>query len=150
MNTICRFLLAFILVGIVESSVHAASAQPKDESMIRLHVNVGATRFVAVLHDNESTRALLPLMPLTVTMNELNNNEKYAVIAQKLPNDARRVGRIDAGDLMLYGTDYLVLFYDGLDSVYRYTPLGRIEDATGLAAALGAGSVSVRFDIAAD
>lgn len=79
-------------------------------------------------------------------MRELNGNEKYFYLPDALPADPVRPGSIRAGDLMLYGSDCLVLFYEDFESSYRYTRLGRIDDPAGLAAALGEGDVTVRFE----
>jgi hypothetical protein len=80
-------------------------------------------------------------------MNELNGNEKYFNLSGNLPADSRRMGNIRTGDLMLYGSDCLVLFYKSFSSGYSYTPLGSITETTGLAAALGGGSVQVTFSV---
>lgn len=111
----------------------------------RLAIEAGGQTFIATLADTPTTRALLGRLPLTVRMEEQNGNEKYAYLEGALPTDASRPGRIQAGDLMLYGSDCLVLFYEGFESAYSYTNLGRIDDPEGLAAALGLGSVEVTF-----
>ena len=51
-----------------------------------------------------------------------------------------------SGNLMLYGNNCVVLFYETFNSSYSYIRLGAIDDHSGLAAALGSGNVSVRFE----
>ena len=80
-------------------------------------------------------------------MQELNGNEKYYFFDSSLPTNASRPAGIHTGDLMLYGTNCLVLFYKDFATSYSYTPLGRLVDPAGLAAALGAGSVTVELSL---
>jgi hypothetical protein len=49
------------------------------------------------------------------------------------------------GDLMLYGSNTLVVFYLTFDSSYSYRRLGRVDDPAGLAEALGPRGVRVAF-----
>lgn len=119
--------------------------------MPQLKIEVGSQTFTTTLLDNPTTRALLERLPITVSMGELNGNEKYYYIPESLPNDPQRPGNIHAGDLMLYGSDCLVLFYESFSSgYYSYTRLGSVDDSAGLAAALGSGSVEVTFLSASD
>ena len=80
-------------------------------------------------------------------MNELNGNEKYYNLSSELPTDAYRPGTIRAGDLLLYGSNCVVLFYETFSSPYSYTRIGRVDDPTGLAEAVGSGRVSVTFSL---
>lgn len=116
--------------------------------MTKITVQVGTRVFTATLVDNASTRALAAQLPLTITMSELNGNEKYVNLAAELPTDSKRVGNIEAGDLMLYGSDCLVLFYESFNTSYRYTRLGQVDNTAGLADALGSGSVRVTLSLA--
>ena len=70
-------------------------------------------------------------------------HEKYYYLPAALPTQPYSPGTINAGDLMLWGADCLVLFYDTFATSYSYTRLGKIADATGLADALGRGGVAV-------
>ena len=81
-------------------------------------VSVNGTSFAATLADNDAARAFAALLPLTLDMNEMNGNEKYHF-----------------------------LFYETFRSGYSYTRLGQIDNPKGLAAALGGGDVSVRFEV---
>lgn len=85
-------------------------------------------------------------MPLTLDMEELNGNEKKKKeLPNALPTDPRRPGTIRNGDLLLWGSRTVVVFYLTFDSPYAYTRLGRVDDPTGLADALGRGNVRVAF-----
>ncbi|QNH60798.1 cyclophilin-like fold protein [Hymenobacter sediminicola] len=113
----------------------------------RLRIRIGSDTFTATLFDNPSSAAFVARLPLTVAMSELNSNEKYYDFATGLPTNATNPGTIQAGDLMLYGSETLVLFYKSVATSYRYTRLGRIDNPARLAAALGAGSVTVTFEL---
>jgi hypothetical protein len=113
----------------------------------KLKITVGAKTFSATLLDNATATALKKLLPMTVEMTELNGNEKYFRLPSNLPANASNPGTIQVGDLMLYGSNTLVLFYESFSTSYTYTKIGRIDDASGLAAALGAGNVKVSFEL---
>jgi hypothetical protein len=77
----------------------------------------------------------------------LNGNEKLYNFSNNLPTNAANPGNITTGDLMLHGSNTMVLFYQSFPTSYSYTKLGRIDNTTGLAAAVGTGSVTVTFAI---
>ena len=111
-----------------------------------INIIIGSKTFTATLADSETGEAFAALLPLTVTMNELNGNEKYHYLSSSLPTDSYQPGTIHAGDLMLYGNNCVVLFYETFNSSYSYTRIGAIDNPSGLAEALGVGNVSVRFE----
>lgn len=113
----------------------------------RVMITVDSTVFIAQLYAGPSAAAFKARLPFTVSMEELNGNEKFHYFSSVLPVAAANVGTIEAGDLMLYGDNCLVLFYSTFPTTYRYTRLGRITDVEGLAAALGNGAVTVRFEL---
>lgn len=118
-----------------------------DESMERnITITVNGISYTATLEDNEAGRTFASMLPLTLDMNEMNGNEKYHYLDNGLPTESYRPGTIRTGDLMLYGSSCVVLFYETFSSSYSYTRLGRIDNPEGLAAALGGGNVSVRFE----
>ena len=129
----------------------APSETPKPTNPIEeqesntMTITINSQTFLATFYDNETAAALKEKMPLTLDMSELNGNEKYNYLPFSLPTDAGNPGQIHAGDLMLYGSDCLVLFYESFPTSYRYTPVGRINDPSGLADAVGGGNVQVTF-----
>lgn len=108
-------------------------------------MTVGERRFAITLADTEAARAFAALLPLTIAMADLNNNEKHAELPRALPASASRPGTIRNGDLMLYGSSTLVVFYLGFDSPYAYTRIGRVDYPDGLTRALGRGDARIAF-----
>lgn len=112
-----------------------------------LTITINGMAFTATLIANDAADAFAELLPLTLDMSEMNGNEKYYYLDGSLPTDSFRPGTIRTGDLMLYGSSCIVLFYETFSSGYSYTRLGQIDNPEGLADALGSGNVSVSFTI---
>lgn len=108
-------------------------------------MTVGSHRFAITLADTAAARAFAALLPLTLHMEELNGNEKKKELPSPLPTDTIRPGTIRNGDLLLWGSRTVVIFYLTFDSPYSYTRLGRVDDPAGLARALGKHDVQVVF-----
>jgi hypothetical protein len=119
-----------------------ASMKPKGA---RMWMTVAERRFAITLTDNAAARAWAAQLPLRLHMSELNGNEKHASLPKALPANASRPGTIRSGDLMLYGTDTLVVFYATFDSSYSYTRLGSVDDPADLSDVLGRRDVTVVF-----
>jgi hypothetical protein len=113
--------------------------------MTTINIQIGSKTFTAKLFDNASSQALMAMLPMTINMSELNENEKYYHMPSGLPTNSQYVQNINIGDLMLYNSDSLVIFYKSFNTSYGYTRLGYIEDVSGLANVLGNGSVQVTF-----
>lgn len=128
-------------VAVAQDAV-GVSAQPEEA---RMWMTVGERRFAITLADTDAARAFAAKFPLTLDMAELNGNEKYADLPQALPTDASRPGTIHNGDLMLYGSNTVVVFYETFRSSYSYTRLGRVDDPSDLGRALGRRSARVVF-----
>lgn len=162
-NAIFLLPLLLLLVGSMACKTDSTMAENKplrpdstgtdtnpssDSSANRLRIRVGSHTFQATLLNNATATAFKARLPLTLSMSELNGNEKFVDLANSLPTNAANPGTIQTGDLMLYGASTLVLFYESFRTSYRYTRLGRVTNPAGLAAALGSGSVTVTFELA--
>lgn len=118
------------------------------EESMRLNIKVGDKNFTATLESNNTTKSLLEKLPLTINMSELHGNEKYYYFDESLPTNSQSIRNINTGDLMLYGSDCLVLFYKSFSTSYSYTRLGHIDNPQGLADVVGSGNITVTFEVA--
>lgn len=111
----------------------------------KIKMRVGSNSFVVTLLDNESTKRFKDLFPLTVLMKDLHSNEKFYDLPKALPENASVPNRIKAGDIMLYRSKTIVLFYKSFSTTYSYTKLGQVNAASKLESALGSGDVTLTF-----
>jgi hypothetical protein len=118
-----------------------------DMSSNKITIKVNSKIFTATLLDNNSAKAFKKILPMTISMTELNGNEKKYDLPKNLAANPSNPGTIKNGDLMLYGSKTLVLFYETFSTAYSYTKLGTVDDASGLATALGSGKVNVTFEM---
>lgn len=112
-----------------------------------IRIKIGDYTFAATFLDNAAANELKGRLPLTINMTELNGNEKYYRFPENFPTNEFNPGTINSGDLMLWGSNTLVVFYKTFSTSYRYTRLGKIDDPTGLADALGSGNVTVIIEL---
>lgn len=142
-------LLMAILTGSTTCGDESGRTEKTDSNtnMARekILIKVNNRTFTASLVDNQSSASFRSILPLTLSMIELNGNEKYCELSTSFPADPTNPGTIRKGDLMLYGSNTLVLFYKTFTTTYRYTKLGTVDDANGLESALGSGNVSISF-----
>jgi hypothetical protein len=145
MCVICIQLFACSKNNVIEQTNNSNNTSNTDTTKMKM--TIGTAVFTATLNNNATVAAFKAMLPLTINMGELNGNEKYYYFSTTLPTNASSGGNIQVGDLMLYGNNCLVLFYEGFNTSYSYTRLGRIDNTSGLVAALGTGSVTVKFEL---
>ncbi len=130
------------------SSAPASSTTQKEESSMTIQLQVNSSTFTAALEQNAAARALLELLeeqPLTIQMQNYGGFEKVGSLGESLPASDQQT-TTQPGDIVLYQGDQIVIFY-GSNS-WSYTRLGRVDDLTGWADALGTGDVTVTFSLA--
>lgn len=125
--------------------------EKKDEesNMINISLTFGDSIFLAKFYDNETTRALIAQFPMALNMADLHNNEKHYNFTENLPGKSdEKPANMNAGDIMLWQGNCLVLFYETFSNSYGgYDRLGYVEDVSGLSAALGNGNVEITFAV---
>lgn len=113
-----------------------------------LRMKIGTTPVDVEWEENESVEALEGLCkngPLTIQMSMYGGFEQVGSIGQNLPSADSQM-TTQAGDVVLYAADQIVVFY-GSNS-WAYTKLGHIADKSSqeLEELLGSGDVSITFE----
>ncbi len=103
---------------------------------------INDAEYIIDLEDNEAVKAFINMLPIELNMNELNGNEKYVYLNNALPTNSYNPKYINAGDVMLYGNNCLVIFYKSFDTSYSYTKIGHIDNLPNL----GNNNVLVKFE----
>jgi hypothetical protein len=107
----------------------------------KMYATINGEKLEIQLEDNATAVAFAKMFPLELTMSDLNGNEKYVNLDEALPTNSYEPGRVEAGDVMLYDDDCLVIFYESFDTEYSYTKIGYIDGLP----ELGDGDVVVEF-----
>lgn len=129
------------------ADAQAVSSGPQENGdAAAVSLTIGGQVYQARFYDNKTAKALMEQMPMELDMQELHGNEKYYYLPDSLPTDTENIGSIHAGDIMLFGSDCLVLFYEDFQTTFDYTRIGYLEEPAGLSDTLGSGSVKVSFD----
>ena len=137
-------IIIFSVLYIFNGFAIPDTANPASNQM---RIKIGSSTFTATLYNNATATAFSGMLPMTIKMSELNGNEKYFDLSVDLPTNTSNPGKIQGGDLMIYGSNTLVLFYNTFSTSYSYTRLGRINGTTGLGAAVDSGSVTVTYEL---
>ena len=122
------------------------SVEKVEANEMKIKISVNGKIFDATLENNPSTQEFIKKLPLDVEMTELNGNEKYFKFKENFPSDDKNISEIHEGDLMLFGSNYLVIFYKNFSTSYKYTRLGKIENPKNLSEILGSDNVRVKFE----
>ena len=100
----------------------------KEAKMDKIYLNINNRKLTVNLENNSTTAALISLLPLNISMSDLNGNEKYAYLDSPLPTNVYSPKHIEAGDVMLFGDNCLVIFYKSFDTNYDYSKIGHIDN----------------------
>ena len=125
-------LLIYILLPTKNNNLNTDGSNyennSKGEEMKNIKVIINNKEYNAKMENNKTTEAFINLLPQEFTMQELNGNEKFVYMSNSLPTNEENPKHINAGDIMLYGNNCLVIFYDSFDTNYAYTKMGHIDN----------------------
>ena len=127
----------------------AETAIPGEAKEKMLRMMIGDTAVAVDWENNESVEALKNLCaetPLVIQMSMYGGFEQVGPVGTRLPSSDVQT-RTSAGDIVLYSSSQIVVFY-GSNS-WAYTRLGHItdRDPAGMAALLGNGDVKITISM---
>ena len=120
----------------------------KEQTAMKMNVQVGTYTFTATLEDNDAVRELTEMMqagPVTIDMSDYSGFEKVGSLGRSLTTSNSQTTTA-AGDIVLYNGNNIVMFY-GSNS-WSYTRIGKIDDLTDWVEDLGCGDITAVFTLA--
>ena len=110
------------------------------------YIKINDKEFEFEFKDTEVANQIKSKLPFTVKMTNLNGNEVYYQFSgESFTPNHKAVGTINMGDIYLYQSNYLVLFYKTFTTSYSYTEIGKLKDATGLDTIIGSSDIEVEW-----
>ena len=135
----------FLVVICVMSLFIGCTNNYKKESDVKvdnIKVIINNKEYKLNLESNKTVGEFINLLPQEFNMKELNGNEKYVYMDNKLTTNSYSPKHIEKGDVMLYGDNCLVIFYKSFDTKYEYTKIGHIDNLDNL----GNDNIVVKFE----
>ncbi len=111
-----------------------------------MNLIINRKKYPVLLAKNATAQAFSQLLPLSLDMEELNGNEKYAYLGETLPSAPHCPVQVHTGDIMLFGGNCLVVFYKSFTTRYSYSRIGNIQDVSGLCETLGKDGVKITIE----
>ena len=136
---ICILLLA----GCTNNSkTNNDKSKESDIKMSNIKVTINDKTYNLNLENNNTVEEFINLLPQEYNMNDLNGNEKYVNMDNTLSTNSYSPKHIEKGDVMLFGNNCLVIFYESFDTSYSYTKIGHIDNLDNL----GNDSIIAKFE----
>ncbi|MEG0240000.1 cyclophilin-like fold protein [Anaerorhabdus sp.] len=144
----CFLLVSCINNNTVNTDTEKMNNDLKDDNKViemKISATINGNIYEISLEDNDTSKKFVELLPLTIQMDDLNQNEKYFYLDAALPIQVYRPGNIETGDFMLYGNNCLVLFYESFQNSYSYTKLGTMNNVENLKQDLSSNRIEITF-----
>ena len=123
----------------------AAKDENEKKGEMKVTVQIGNQSFSATLEKNAAAQAFYEMVQkeaVHIDMREYSGFEKVGALGKTLPAEDEQT-TTQAGDIVLYNSNQIVLFYGS--NTWSYTRLGRVDTLDGWEQALGSGDITVSF-----
>lgn len=117
-----------------------------------VNIEVNGTNIQVKLYDNSSAQAVQELLrkgPLTISMEDYANMEKFGSFGVQLPTNDEHI-TTEAGDVILSEGNLLVIYY--APNTWTFTRLGKVQNLSGaeLKKVLGKGNIKAKLTLSDD
>ena len=129
---------------ILESSeVNIMKSENNMNKDANIEVIINNKTYIVSLENNDTVDEFKKNLPQEFEMKELNGNEKYINLDNTFPTKTYYPVHIEAGDIMLFGDNCLVVFYKSFDTTFGYTKIGHIQNIEDL----GKNDIVIKFNV---
>lgn len=138
-------MCSIILTGCINNNNQTKENNKREKSdlkMTEIKVKIHDKTYKLNLENNQTVEEFINTLPQEYMMNELNGNEKYVYMNESLTTNIYQPKKIEKGDVMLYGDNCLVIFYESFETDYRYTKIGHIDNLPDL----GKENIKISFE----
>lgn len=125
-------IIIFLTACFVSKEINVKDEEKENKNMNEITLKINDNDYKLILEDNETVSDLINRLPLNLSMNELNGNEYYSYLDFTLKDNPENINNIEAGDVMLYGDNCIVIFYKSFTTTYKYTKIGHIDSIDNL------------------
>lgn len=121
---LCRiFLLICCLAAAGAGTGWTAERQNMGHTVL-----IDGKEFAVQWNNSPAVRELVKHLPLTLKMQDFNDNEKYGRLPFALSGQKTVPSKITSGEIMLFQDKTLVIFYEDINNpAYSYIALGHID-----------------------
>ncbi len=93
-----------------------------------LRVTIDGKQYTATSESTKAAENFLNNLPLSLEMIEINENEKRGYTYFKLATDAKKLGKVEIGDILLSGDSYVIIATKTFKTSDKYTKIGHIQN----------------------
>ena len=93
-----------------------------------IKISIGGVTYTAISESNKAVESFLEHLPLELEMNDSSNGLKRGYTYFKLTTAAKKLGKIEAGDVLLSGDSYVLIATKSFKSSDKYTKIGHINN----------------------
>ncbi len=114
-----------------ESKKTKSESNEEENGKMNMNIHVNNQNFTVTLEQNSAVDALVQMMEqgsVTLYLSDYAGFEKVGPLGRSLPTSDRQT-TTQAGDIVLYQGDQIVMFYGS--NTWSYTRLGHVDDLDG-------------------